>query len=64
MAEASIRPQQPDWLSMEFGEVTSSLVETEKTMDELEFATGIGQLSSEPPEMLQPDRVVQENRFG
>jgi hypothetical protein len=64
MAEESIRPPTPDWLSTELGAMTSGLVETEKTMDELEFATGIGHLSSEPPEMLESTRVVQENRFG
>jgi hypothetical protein len=64
MAEESIRPHPPDWLTLELGAMTGSLVETEKTMDELEFATGIGNLSSEPPEMLEPSRVVQENRFG
>ena len=42
----------------------TSLVETEKTMDELEFATGIGHLASEPPEMLAPPCVMQKNRFG
>jgi hypothetical protein len=64
MAEESIRPHAPDWLTMELGAMTSSLAQTEQTMDELEFATGIGHLESEPPEILEADRVVQENRFG
>jgi hypothetical protein len=64
LAEAGVRPHEPNFVSSHIDEMAGSLIETEKTMDELEFATGLGHLAAEPPEMLEPTRVVEENRFG
>jgi len=65
LAEAAIRPHPgSDVLSAQMEEMAGSLLESERTMDELEPITGIGHLSSEPPELLEPTRAVQENRFG
>lgn len=65
LAEAAVHSQPASGsLSTRMDEMAGSLRESERTMDELEPITGIGHLSSEPPELLEPTRVVQENRFG
>ncbi len=64
LAEASIRPHEADFVSTNVNAMANSLLETEKTIDELEFVTGIGHLTNEPPELIEPTRQVQENRFG
>lgn len=64
LAESAVRPHEPDFVIFNVDAMADSLRETEKTMSELEFATGLGPLTSEPPEMLESTRVVQENRFG
>jgi hypothetical protein len=63
LAEEAIRPHEPNFVATNVDAMSASLLETEKTMDDLEFATGLGHVASEPPELLDT-REVQENRFG
>ena len=38
--------------------MASSMVDTEKTMNELQFATGLNSLDSEPPALLRQQTAV------
>jgi hypothetical protein len=64
LAEMAVAPHDPELVTATVDEMAGSLLETERTMSELEFATGLGTLETEPPELLEPTREVQENRFG
>lgn len=58
LAEMAVNRQEPDFISSQVDQVASSMRETERTMNELDFATGIGVLDDTSPEML-PRRVEQ-----
>jgi hypothetical protein len=61
LSEMAINRQEPEFISSEVDHVASSMVDTEKTMNELQFATGLNSLDSEPPSMLrQPVAVGQK----
>jgi hypothetical protein len=61
LSEMAINRQEPEFISSEVDHVASSMVDTEKTMNELQFATGLNSLDNEPPAMLrQPVAVVQK----
>ena len=49
--------QDPDFISSQVDQVAGSMVETEKTINELDFATGLGELDNEVPEMLRREMV-------
>lgn len=61
LAELGVNRQEPDFISSQVDQVAQSMVETEKTMNELQFATGLGPLDEEVPELLQqpPVQIVQ-----
>ena len=42
-----------DFVSRQVDQVAGSMLETERTMNELEFATGLGVVDDEPPQLLQ-----------
>jgi chemotaxis protein histidine kinase CheA len=54
LAELSVNRQEPDFISGQVDQVTGSMLETEKTMNELQFATGLAPLDEEVPELVQP----------
>jgi hypothetical protein len=60
LAELAVNRQEPDFISGQIDLVTGSMLETEKTMNELQFATGLAPLDEEVPELMQPP--VQLNR--
>ena len=60
LAELAVNRQEPEFVSSQVDEVASSMLETEKTISELDFATGIGGLEEEAPEMLWPRVEVVE----
>jgi hypothetical protein len=64
LAEMAVAPHEPDFVATTVDEMAGSLMEAEKAMSELDFATGLGAMETEPPELLEPTREVQENRFG
>ena len=53
LAELGVNRQEPDYISSQVDSVASSLLDTEKTMNELNFATGLGPLNDETPDLLQ-----------
>ena len=42
LGEAAVNCQEPEFITSEVDHVASSLLDTERTMNELQFATGIG----------------------
>jgi hypothetical protein len=60
LAELSVNRQEPDFISGQVDQVAGSMLETEKTMNELQFATGLAPLDEEVPELVQapPVQVV------
>ena len=63
LAELGVNRQEPDYISSQVDSVASSLLDTEKTMNELNFATGLGPLNDETPDLLQQPfvRVTQKS---
>ncbi len=53
LSEMAVNRQEPDFISGQVDQVASSMVETERTMNELQFATGLETLHDEPPELLR-----------
>jgi hypothetical protein len=60
LAELSVNRQEPDFISSQVDQVAGSMLETEKTMNDLQFATGLAPLDEEVPELVQttPVQVV------
>jgi hypothetical protein len=53
LSEMAINRQEPEFISSEVDHVASSMVDTERTMNELQFATGLNPLENEPPALLR-----------
>ncbi len=53
LSEMAINRQEPEFISSEVDHVATSMVDTERTMNELQFATGLTTGDSEPPAMLR-----------
>ena len=53
LAEIAVNRQEPEFISSQVDQVATSMLETEKTMNELDFATGIGPIDDEVPELLK-----------
>ncbi|HUS37841.1 MAG TPA: hypothetical protein VMX74_00230 [Pirellulales bacterium] len=53
LAELGINRQEPDFVSGQIDQVADSMLETEQTMNELEFATGLQDFDDEVPQLLQ-----------
>lgn len=54
LAERSVNRQDHDFISREVDQVAESMLETEKTMADLDFATGLGQVDDEVPQLMSP----------
>jgi chemotaxis protein histidine kinase CheA len=54
LAELSVNRQEPDFISGQVDQVAGSMLETEKTMNELQFATGLAPVDEDVPELVQP----------
>ena len=54
LSEMTFHRQEPEFISGQVEQVASSMVQTEQTMNELRFATGLETLSDEPPPLLHP----------
>ena len=57
VSEMAVNRQEPDYISGQVDQVAASMLETEKTMNELQFATGL-ETVDEAPELLR-NRAVQ-----
>jgi chemotaxis protein histidine kinase CheA len=60
LAEVAINRQEPDFISSQVDQVANSMLDTEKAMNELDFATGLGPIEEEAPDLLQPRMRVVE----
>jgi hypothetical protein len=54
LAELSVNRQEPDFISGQVDQVAGSMLETEKTMNDLQFATGLAPVDEEVPSLVQP----------
>jgi hypothetical protein len=54
LAELSVNRQEPDFISGQVDQVAGSMLETEKTMNELQFATGLSPIDEDVPSLVQP----------
>ncbi len=61
LSELAVNRQEPDYISGQVDQVASSMVETEKTMNDLQFATGIQPLHEDAPPLLRRPAAVQQN---
>ncbi len=53
LSEMAVNRQEPEFISSEVDHVASSMLDTERTMNELQFATGLNPVDNEPPELLR-----------
>ncbi len=53
LSEIAVNRQEPNFISSEVDHVASSMMDTEKTMNDLQFATGLDSLDEQTPELLQ-----------
>jgi hypothetical protein len=61
LSEMAINRQEPEFISSEVDHVATSMVDTERTMNELQFATGLNAVDNEPPPLLRvPAAVAQK----
>ena len=58
LSEISVNRQDPEYISNQIDIVADSMKETERTMSDLEFVTGIGGLEDEAPELMS-DGIVE-----
>jgi len=61
LSEMAVNRQEPEFISSQVDQVASSMVETERTMNELQFATGLDPVESEAPELVRAPRVETTN---
>ena len=53
LCEMAVNRQEPEFISSEVDHVATSMLETERTMNELQFATGLADADDQTPELLQ-----------
>lgn len=53
LSEMAVNRQEPEFITGQVDQVASSMLETEKTMNDLTFATGLDSLDDEAPELLR-----------
>jgi hypothetical protein len=58
LAELSVNRQEPDFISAQVDAVAGSMLETEKTMNELQFVTGLAPQDEEVPDLVQNQQVM------
>ena len=58
LAELSVNRQEPDFISAQVDAVAGSMLETEKTMNELQFVTGLTPQDEEAPDLVQNPQVM------
>ena len=60
LSELAVNRQEPEFISGQIDQVATSMVQTERTMGELQFATGLKSLDEEVPPILRDAAVVAE----
>ncbi len=54
LSEMAVNRQEPDFISNQVDLVATSMIQTEQTMNELRFATGLDAATAETPPLLRP----------
>ncbi len=57
LSEMAVNRQEPEFISSQVDHVASSMMDTERTMNELQFATGLDSFDDEAPKLLRADTV-------
>ncbi|TWU46037.1 hypothetical protein Q31b_12150 [Novipirellula aureliae] len=57
LSELAVNRQDPEYISGQIDAVTSSMKETERTMNELQFVTGLGTLDDDAPELINETQI-------
>lgn len=57
LSEMAVNRQEPDFISGQVDQVASSMVDTERTMNELQFATGLDAMDDQTPELIRSKTV-------
>ena len=57
LSEMAVNRQEPEFISNQVDQVASSMVQTEQTMNELRFATGLEAISDDTPELLSAKKI-------
>jgi hypothetical protein len=60
VSELAVNRQEPDFISGQVDQVASSMVETERTMNELQFATGLDKMDDVVPELVERRTLKQK----
>lgn len=58
LSELAVNRQEPEFISGQIDQVASSMVQTEKTMSDLQFVTGLKSVDDEVPEILRAQTAV------
>ena len=59
LAELAVNRQEPDFITDQVDEVAESMKQTEMTMNELQFATGLDRVEDEVPELMQDQPIYE-----
>jgi chemotaxis protein histidine kinase CheA len=54
LAELAVNRQEPDFIAGQVDAVAGSMLEMEKTMNDLQFATGLSPIDEDVPDLIQP----------
>ena len=57
LAEVAVNRQEPDYVSSQVDQVATSMLETEKTMNDLQVFTGLEDLHDQIPILLDTNRT-------
>ncbi len=52
LSELAVNRQEPEFISSQVDHVAAGMMDTERTMNELHFVTGLDKLDQEPPQFL------------
>ncbi len=58
LAEMAVNRQEPNFISSQIDAVAHSMRDTERTMNDLQFVTGLGQVDEEVPELVSPPPIM------
>lgn len=58
LSELAVNRQEPEFISGQIDQVASSMVQTEKTMSDLQFVTGLKSVDDEVPQILRDQTAV------
>jgi hypothetical protein len=58
LSESAVNRQEPEFISGQIDQVAASMVQTERTMGELQFVTGLKSVDDEVPEILRNEAAL------